>query len=108
MTTLTDTTVLKTAIATYPHTKSLKDGTVTAPGLQFAHVEVSPIVGAFRRMVRTLEFDVSEMAVTTYLTARAYGKPFTALPIFIMRQFHHAPIVYNVKSGVQSPRDLEG
>jgi 4,5-dihydroxyphthalate decarboxylase len=101
-------TTLKTAIATYPHTKGLKDGTVTAPGIQFEHVEVSPIVGAFRRMVRALEFDVSEMAVTTYLTARAYDKAFTALPVFIMRQFHHSPIVYNVKSGVQSPKDLEG
>jgi len=101
-------TVLKTAIATYPHTKGLKDSTVTVPGLQFEHVEVTPIVGAFRRMVRGLEFDVSEMSMTTYLTARAYDKAFTALPVFVMRQFHHAPIVYNVKSGVASPKDLEG
>ena len=101
-------TALKTAIATYPHTKALKDGSVTAGGLQFDHVEVSPIVAAFRRMVRTLEFDVSEMAITTYLTAKAHGKAFTALPVFIMRQFHHTPIVYNVKSGVKSPKDLEG
>ena len=100
--------VLKTAVATYAHTKGLKDGTVTAPGIRFEHIEVSPIVAAFRRMVRTLEFDVSEMAITTYLTARAHGKPFTALPIFVMRQFHHAPIAYNVKSGVTSPKDLEG
>ena len=81
---------------------------MTAPGIRFEHIEVSPIVAAFRRMVRTLEFDVSEMAITTYLTAKAHGKPFTALPIFVMRQFHHAPIVYNVKSGVKSPKDLEG
>lgn len=99
---------LKTAVATYAHTKGLKDGTVTAPGIRFEHIEVNPIVAAFRRMVRTLEFDVSEMAITTYLTARAHGKPFTALPIFVMRQFHHAPIAYNVKSGVKSPKDLEG
>jgi len=101
-------TVLKTAVATYAHTKGLKDGTVTAPGIQLEHVDVTPITGAFRRMCRTLDFDVSEMAITTYLTARAYGKPFTALPVFVMRQFHHAPIVYNVTSGVASPRDLEG
>src|SRR5204862_1162357 len=49
-----------------------------------------------------------EMAITTYLTARAYRKPFTALPVFVMRQFHHSPIVYNTKSGVTSPKDLEG
>ena len=108
MTTATETTVLKTAVATYAHTKGLKDGSVTAPGVKFEHVEVSPIVAAFRRMVRTLEFDVSEMAITTYLTAKAHGKAFTALPVFVMRQFHHTPIVYNVKSGVKSPKDLEG
>ena len=108
MTTATETTVLKTAVATYAHTKALKDGSVTAPGVKFEHVEVSPIVAAFRRMVRTLEFDLSEMAITTYLTAKAHGKAFTALPVFVMRQFHHSPIVYNVKSGVKSPKDLEG
>lgn len=99
---------LKTAIATYAHTKGLKDGTVTIPGIRLEHVEISPIVGAFRRMVRTLEFDVSEMAITTYLTAKAHHKAFTAIPVFLMRQFHHAPIVYNVKAGVGSPKDLEG
>jgi len=108
MTTATETTVLKTAVATYAHTKALKDGSVTAPGVRLEHVEVSPIVAAFRRMVRTLEFDLSEMAITTYLTAKAHGKAFTALPVFVMRQFHHSPIVYNVKSGVKSPKDLEG
>jgi 4,5-dihydroxyphthalate decarboxylase len=101
-------TVLKTAIATYPHTKGLKDGTVSVPGVQFEHVEVSPIIGAFRRMCRTLDFDLCEMAITTYLTAKAHGKRFTALPVFVMRQFHHSPIVYNVKSGVRAPKDLEG
>jgi 4,5-dihydroxyphthalate decarboxylase len=101
-------TVLKTAIATYPHTQGLKDGAVPVPGVELEHVEVAPIIGAFRRMCRSLEFDLCEMAITTYLTARAHDKPFTALPVFVMRQFHHAPIVYNVNSGVQSPKDLEG
>ena len=48
------------------------------------------------------------MAITTYLTAKAHNKPFTALPVFVVRQFHHSPIVYNTKSGVKSPKDLEG
>jgi 4,5-dihydroxyphthalate decarboxylase len=47
------------------------------------------------------------MAITTYLTAKAHAKPFTALPIFVVRHFHHSPMVYNIKSGVQSPKDLE-
>ena len=62
---VTQTTVLKTAIATYPHTKGLKDGTVTAPGIEFEHIEITPIIAAFRRMCRRLEFDVAEMAITT-------------------------------------------
>jgi 4,5-dihydroxyphthalate decarboxylase len=101
-------TVLKTAIATYPHTKGLKDGSVSVPGVQFEHIEVAPIIGAFRRMCRTYDFDLCEMAITTYLTAKAHDKKFTALPVFVVRQFHHSPIVYNIKSGVQSPKDLEG
>ena len=108
MATATRPTTLKTAIRTYSYTKGLKDGTVTVPGIQFEHIEINPIIGAFRRMCRGLEFDVAEMAITTYLTARAYNKPFTALPVFVLRQFHHAPIVYNVNAGVKAPMDLEG
>jgi 4,5-dihydroxyphthalate decarboxylase len=48
------------------------------------------------------------MAITTYLTAKAHDKPFTALPVFVVRHFHHSPIVYNITSGVKSPKDLEG
>jgi len=59
-------------------------------------------------MVRGLEFDVSEMAMTTYLCARAYGKKLTAIPVFPMRAFHHGAIVYNTKAGIRTPKDLEG
>jgi 4,5-dihydroxyphthalate decarboxylase len=59
-------------------------------------------------MVRGLEFDVCEMAITTYLCAREHGVRFTAVPIFLMRDFHHGAIVYNTKAGIQEPKDLEG
>ena len=59
-------------------------------------------------MVRGLEFDICEMAMTTYITARAHGKRFTALPIFPVRAFHHGAIVYNIRSGIKGPKDLEG
>lgn len=101
-------TTLKTAIATYPHTKALKDGSVQPEGITLDHVEVTPIIAAFRRMIRTMEFDVSEMAISTYFCARAYGKPITAIPIFPLRSFQHGGIVYNAKSGIQGPKDLEG
>src|ERR671932_1852723 len=82
--TMTD---LKAAIGTYGHTAALKDHSVKPAGVDFEFVEVSPLNAAFRRMVRGLEFDVSEMAVTTYLVAREHARPFTALPIFPFRGF---------------------
>ena len=71
-------------------------------------VEVVPIIGAFRRMVRDVEFDVCEMAPTTYMIARALGAPFIALPVFLMRRFHHGGFVVRPDSGIKEPKDLEG
>src|SRR5438309_3145312 len=99
---------LKIAIATYGHTKEIKGGTVAIAGLKPDFVEVVPIVGAFRRMVRDVEFDVCEMAPTTYMIARALGAPFIALPIFLMRRFHHGGFVVRPDAGIKTPKDLEG
>jgi len=99
---------LKTALVTRGHTRALKDGTVQPRTFEFDFEEVPVIIKAFRRMVRGLEFDVSEMAITTYICARAHGKAFTALPIFPMRAFHHGAIVHNTNAGIRSPKDLEG
>jgi 4,5-dihydroxyphthalate decarboxylase len=99
---------LRTVTRTQGNNQALKDGTVKPRTCRFEFVEVDPLIDAFRRMVRGLEFDISEMSLTTYVTARAYGKRFIALPIFLVRAFHHGAIVYNTKSGIQSPKDLEG
>ena len=98
----------KTALVTYPHTQALKDGTVSPRTFAFEFEDVPVIIKAFRRMVRGLEFDISEMAITTYLTAKAHGKKFTAIPVFPMRAFHHGAILYNTTSGIRTPKDLEG
>ena len=99
---------LKTALVTRGHTNALKDGTVTPRSFDFEFEEVPQIIQAFRRMVRGTEFDISEMAITTYLCARAYGKPFTAIPVFPMRAFHHGAILYNTSAHIRNPKDLEG
>src|SRR5437588_11267859 len=99
---------LKTALVMRGHTEPLRDGRVKPRSFEFDFEDVPVIIKAFRRMVRNLDFDISEMAMTTYLCARAVGKPFTAIPVFPMRAFHHGAIVYNTKSGVQRPKDLEG
>ena len=98
---------LKIAIASYGHTKDVKSGAAAIAGVEPDFVEVVPIIGAFRRMVRDVEFDVCEMAPTTYMIARALGAPFIALPIFLMRRFHHGGFVVRPDSGIKQPKDLE-
>lgn len=99
---------LSAAIATYGHTKALKSKQLQPAGCELDFVEVEPIIAAFRRMIRTLEFDVCELAPTTYLAARDAGIPITALPIFLMRRFHHGDMVCRPGSGISAPKDLEG
>jgi 4,5-dihydroxyphthalate decarboxylase len=99
---------LKTVTRTQGNNQALKDGTVKPRGFAFDFEEVNPLIDAFRRMVRGLEFDVCEMALTTYICARAHGKRMTALPVFLVRAFHHGAVLHNVKSGVRNPKDLEG
>lgn len=100
--------LLKTVTRTQGNNQDLKAGTVKPHTFEFDFEEVPVLVDAFRRMVRGLEFDISEMAITTYLCAREHGKRFTALPIFLVRAFHHGAIMYNVKAGIRVPKDLEG
>src|SRR5690349_14773123 len=100
--------VLTTLTRTQGANQALKDGTVAPAGFSLRFEEIPVLVRGFRRMVRSLEFDVSEMALTTYLTAREHGVAFTALPIFLVRGFHHGAIRYNVRSGIRTPKDLEG
>ena len=99
---------LTTALVARGHTQALRDGVVRPRTCDLAFEEVPAIIQAFRRMVRGLEFDVAELAITTYLCARAHGKPFTAIPVFPMRAFHHGAILHHTGSGIRTPTDLEG
>ena len=99
---------LNIALGNYGLTKPLKSGQVTTGRLPLNYVPIEQIVPAMRRMCRALEYDICEMAFTTYVCARAYNKPFTAIPIFVTRNFHHWAIFYNEKSGIRGPKDLEG
>ena len=87
---------------------ALKAGSVVPQGYTLHFEEVPVLVHAFRRMVRRLEFDICEMALTTYLCAREYGVDFTALPVFLVRAFHHSAIIHNTDTPVVTPKNLEG
>jgi 4,5-dihydroxyphthalate decarboxylase len=83
----------------------LKDGRVSPTGIELDFEEVTPITKAFRIMCRELAYDVCEMAATTYFVAREHGKPFTALPIFLTRGFHHKAVLGREHG---DPKSLEG
>jgi 4,5-dihydroxyphthalate decarboxylase len=100
--------LLRTVTRTQGDNEALKTGEVTPHGFRFDFEEVPVLVHAFRRMVRDLEFDVCEMALTTYLVAKAHGAPFTAVPAFLVRGFHHGAILTDPASGIRGPKDLEG
>jgi 4,5-dihydroxyphthalate decarboxylase len=103
-------TLLKTVTRTQGNNAALKDGTIKPAGFELEFEEVPVLVNAFRRMVRGLEFDVCEMALTTYLCAREHGVRFTAIPVFLVRAFHHEAILQHINAPgrISHPKELEG
>jgi 4,5-dihydroxyphthalate decarboxylase len=99
---------LRAVTRTQGNNQAVKDGTVRPDGFTLEFEEVPVLVQAFRRMVRERAWDVCEMALTTYVCARAHGKRFTALPIFLVRGFHHGAILQSVAAGLRGPSDLAG
>jgi len=105
---LADHVKLDIAIASYPHTAALLSGEIPIEGVIANFIQVVPQIAAYRRMARQVEFDVCEIAPTTYIIARACGAPFVALPIFVTRRFHHSGLLVRPDAGIKHPKDLEG
>jgi 4,5-dihydroxyphthalate decarboxylase len=99
---------LRTLLGDYPVTAALKNGAVRSPhvALDFADVKVPNT--AFKRVVRELEFDVAELAIVTFLMAKAYGKPLVLVPAVLVGRFQHPFIVYNAERGPLAPGELAG
>jgi hypothetical protein len=99
-------TTLTTVLGDYPHTHALLRGQVAVEGYTVQPVKVTPVIGAYRRMIRDLEFDVCELAPTSYLMALQAGVALTAVPVFLNRRFHHADVQCGAASGIHVPADL--
>ena len=96
---------LKTLLGNYPVTQALKDGRVRSAKLEFDFADVKVPHTAFKRVVRDLEFDVAEIAIVTFLMAKAYGKPLRLLPAVMFGRFQH-PYLVSIKG--LSPAELKG
>lgn len=100
--------VLRTVTRAQGANQALVSGEVTPATATLEMVDVPVLIDGFRRMVRHLEFDVCEMAMTTYLCAKEAGVAFTAIPVFLVRGFHHGAVVTHPAAQVTAPRDLQG
>jgi 4,5-dihydroxyphthalate decarboxylase len=99
---------LTVALGDYPHSAAFLDGRAAVEGYVVKPIEVKPIIAAYRRMIRDLEFDVCELAPVSYLMAREAGVPITAIPVFLNRRFHHGDLQCAPGSGVVVPTDFNG
>jgi 4,5-dihydroxyphthalate decarboxylase len=100
-------TTLSVALDDYPHTLALKRGEIASPRLSLAFSDIRPANRFFKPMVRELRFDVSEMAIATYVQARAYGKPLVLLPATMMGRFQHGTLLCHTARRL-APKDLAG
>jgi len=99
---------LKTLLGDHATTLALKRGEVKSPFVALDIADIPQAFVAFKRVVRDLEFDVAELAIVTYLMARAHGKPYTLLPVVVLSRFQHPFLVYNATRGELRPGDLKG
>jgi 4,5-dihydroxyphthalate decarboxylase len=99
---------LSGCFGSYPQTQALKSGQIKSDRVALNLTEVNPVYKAFAMMVREQKFDVSEMALVTYLQGKAYGKPIVLMPATMMGRFQHGTMLYNSERGTVTPQTLEG
>ena len=98
---------LRILLGDHPGTAALKNGSFKSDLVAFDFADYSPTNKGFKPMVRDGAFDVSEMAIVTYLMAKSFGKPMVLLPDVVLARFQHGHALYNAKAR-KSAGDLNG
>jgi len=106
--TATEVPVLRTNLADYPVTRAIKDGRVKSDLVTLDFCGPTPAHNGFKAMVRDNAFDAGELAIVTFLQAKAYGKPYVLLPTPISGRFQHHCAGFNIDFGHLNPKDIEG
>ena len=99
---------LYTLLGDYPNTTALKKGEVTSDLIDFVFADVKVSNTAFKPLVREARFDLGELAIVTYLQAKAYGKPYVLIPATVLGRGQHHTVAYNAERGPLSASDLMG
>lgn len=99
---------LRVNLDVHPISKAMRDGRVTSDLVNLEYCGPSPAHTGFKSMLRENGFDAGELAIVTFLQAKAYGKPFVLLPAPILGRLQHHCAVYNSTFGDIAPKDIEG
>lgn len=99
---------LHTMLGNYPNTKALKSGAVRSDLVDFDFAEVKVANNLFKAVVRDAKYDVAELAIVTYLQAKAFGKPYVLVPAVVVSRGQHHTIAYNPERGALTPSELNG
>ena len=99
---------LKTNLADYPVVRALKEGKVGSDLVELDFCGPKTANQGFRPMINEGAYDAGELAIGSFLQAKAHGRPLVLLPAVVMARFQHHTIVYNAARGELSPKDLEG
>ncbi|MEQ9335299.1 ABC transporter substrate-binding protein [Thalassobaculum sp.] len=100
---------LSVALGTTQWTRAFKASGPVVVGVPVEFADVSPIYRAFAPMVREQRFDLSEMALFTFLQARAYDKPMVLLPVAVAARSQEPSLWCRADDGgIAGPADLAG
>lgn len=99
---------LQTLLAAHPNTIAVRNGELRSPLVNVIFADVKTVNRAFKAVVREQKFDLAEIAIVTFLQAKAYGKPYVLMPAVIVERGQHHTIFYNPERGHLNPGDLNG
>jgi 4,5-dihydroxyphthalate decarboxylase len=93
----------------YDRIEALRSGDVQVEGVDLNVIVFPSGRQIFDRMVGGEEFDASELSASEFISLMGRGDcPFVAIPVFPSRVFRHGYIFVNKRSGIRTPKDLEG
>lgn len=100
---------LSANITLYETTRALMNDDIGSDLVSFEFAGLKNAHAGFKDMLRKGRFDISEMAIATFLQAHELGKPFSLLPVAVLGRFQHHCIGYNSEvHPVLTPADLAG
>lgn len=103
-----DRTKLYTLLGDYPQTRALRTGALRSELIDFTFADIAPANRGFKPLVRDHVFDLGELAIVTFLMAKAQGAPYALLPVTVMGRGQLQTVFYNPARGPLAPADLPG